>query len=349
MSWLKEQKERFKEAFEEELTASINDDGDVTISGESFTPTEILFGMDREDIFDSGLVEYIEGRKLEHTDIVISEFPAPIAYFYNQVNSAYDNENHRLHLLRSTWESVIYILYALVLGEVNAVSHNISHVRIFNGQKIKLNKSGLLGDKIGYKLEVIKKIIEDDLANGLKLSVSRYVGVSVLEAMEELNQERNSFSHIAALSPQESQARFDDLEPRLSEILFELDFLRDVSILRFVCTESPITRIKFNRLDGHSLQKRNHHENLTQEQLANYSDILCNSVILMKLNDTFINVSPFVHFEEVTGQLTLCYYKKEDNSENFLFEKVGGSNRDDVSIPKNSMQKSIHNSLGRLL
>jgi len=337
--------ERYKEDFE----LSIDESGEFTI-GSNFSrfPSEILSEMD-EIAYNEQLAEYIERRKNEFIQNIYSNFPAPIAYYFYQTEHGYENEHQRLHLLRDTWESIIYILYALVFGEVNFKNFSLTDVRVFNNQRIQNNHNGIMSDRIGWKLESIHKIIQYDLSNNNTLKASEVINIDVIEQLKVLNQDRNSFSHTSALSPQEAKDRFNELYPKVKEILFEFDFLENVSLLRFSNNLESASHIRFFRFDGHSLQKHNYDVQYTPEDFTTIMHILNQENLLIMFDELLFNVKPFISFHTEGAHLKLCFYKKTERQSNeYLFEIIGGAERE-IKEDIGNINNCINDTLGNLL
>lgn len=329
------------------FNSMLNEKGAYSI-GLNFTrnPSEILLAMDPA-AYNAQLIEYVDQIKSEYEDTVYHYLPAPIAFFLYQTNHGYDNANERLHLLRSTWESVIYVLYALILGEVNNINFSLTPIRIFNNQRISLN--GLLNDRLQYKIELMRKVIDYDKQNNNDLFLSSVLSNNVFDLLEELNNKRNSFSHIASLPEIEAKERLDELYPKTMDLLFELNFLENVSLLRYVSNPGSITNVRFNKYDGHSLQRQNIEQAYTAAQITPLLPLLSDSYILFELNGIIINTSPFIHFSLEGAQLKICYFKSKDRtSGEFLFEKIGATNRD-VKIPEFNLNNCIHTTLQKLI
>jgi len=335
--------------YRDEFDESLDEDGEYSI-GKNFSrlPSQILFEMD-EIAYNEQLTEYVDLKKAEYKETVYQDFPAPIAYFLYQSEHSYDNEIHRLHLLRSVWESVIYILYALMLGEVNSKNFSLANFRVFTNQRIKADNGGLLGDKLGYKTEIMRRIIEYDQQNNSQLYLSSVIDINIFDLLEDLNQERNSFSHIAALPAQEAQDRFNDLNPRVLDLLFELDFLEEVSLLRFVSNLGAATNVRFHRYNGRSLQRQIYNKIFTPAEITPVLPILNDQFILFELNGTIFNSSPFIHFTTEVPDIKLCYFKSINRTTGaFIFEQIGGANRE-FPIQGTSLNGCIHTNLGNLI
>ena len=337
------------EKYREEFESSLDENGEINI-GQNFSalPSQILYEMDQL-AYEEQLAEFSDQKKAEFNQLVYQNFPAPIAYFYRQTEHGYDDDNHRLQLVRSTWESAIYVLYALVLGELNYRRFSLADIRIFDNTKIKNTRSGLLSDRLGYKIEAMQKIIEFDRVNNNDLLVSTYLSNDIFEVLKELNHERNSFSHIAALSRPEARERFLELYPKVSDLLYELAFLERVYLLRFFNAEGGMNKLRFNKYSDHSLQKQNYNRTLSNEELSSFTPILSDSFILIELDGEIFNVSPFIHFQIEGQDIKLAYYKKidTDNPDEYVFELIGATDRE-IRIPKDSLSNCIDQTLDAL-
>jgi hypothetical protein len=320
------------------------------IIGDFCRPASIvLFEMDEIEYFNL-YNQYLSEQKELLLEKITEVFPAPIAFFYDRAVHGYDNNNQRLHFLRSTWEAIIFFLYALVVGEVVDSSTNISQIRIFTNQSIKCNKSGLLSDKLGYKLEVIEKILDFNLQGRYGLISGDLIPSSVVNALSELTKNRNDFSHLAALSEEQAKDFFEKLYPKIQDILFELRKLEYLSLLRYKSNLNSLTSIRFSRFKGASLRDRNHDKEVDQafiiKNLANLriEYLFCE----FEEHDQIICLSPFACIIQNDGRYHIAWYKKLDSSTNqYSFEIVSDSPVE-IDLASNIFDKPIQ-ALGALL
>lgn len=205
-----------------------------------------------------------------------------------------------------------------------------------------------MSERLGWKVEAMQKIIEYDQQNKNELNISSYIEMDIFEVIKELNQERNSLSHIAALSEQEARSRFEDLSPIVSNLLFNLSFLEEVYILRYVRNIGDIHKIRFNIFQGHSLQEKNYDKVFSDPELTLFTPILNDQIILLEFDNMILNISPFIHFHLEGSHLKLCYFKKIDDSGNYSYEIIGGASREIAKDPS-TIPNCINLSLGELL
>lgn len=296
---------------------------EVKIASFSSPASAVLFDLDIQAYIDA-YNSYLSEQKSNFPAKVIDFFPAPIAFYLERTVHGYDNNIQRLHLLRSTWEALIYILYAITIGEVIDRGLNLSSLRIFSNQKIKLS-NGLLSDKLGYKLEVIEKILDYNIANSSNLIIGDIIQSSAIETIRELNGERNSFSHIAALGESQAEERYHELEPKVMDLLFDIRKLEFISLIQYKDTQGSINNIRFMRFDGHSLKKKNHaltvDNNFITRNLSNLNE--CRLFFEFTINNQIICLSPFAYGFPHNGYPHIVFYKKESrHPDHFIFEVV---------------------------
>jgi hypothetical protein len=337
------------DAFVDETEIIKNKVGEIQI-GENFSryPSIILFDLDETAYYEQ-LKEYVEQKKADYAEIVYQSFPGPIAYFLYQTEHGYDNEQHRLHLLRSTWESIVYVLYACILGEINFRQFSLSNIRVFETQRIRDNHRGIMTDKLGWKIEFMQRVVEYDQQESNELQNSSYIAPDIFETLRSLNSERNSFSHISALSEVEAKARHKELYPIVIDLLFRLNFLENVSLLRYVRNLGSVTSLRFNRYTGHALQKQNYDKKISSEELTEYSSFLSDEILLLEFDEILFCVSPFIHFRLDGPELRLAYYKQINRDEpKYDFEVIGAENRE-FTLPRPYIDNFIDTHLGELL
>ena len=301
---------------------------DDVVIGDFCRPSSfVLFEMDATG-YRNLYNQYLDEQKLSILDQVTDIFPAPIAFHYERALHGYDNYNQRLHYLRSTWESIIFFLYALVLGEVIDSSLIINPVRIFSNQRISCDERGLLCDRLGYKLEVVEKLLYFNDNGGHGLIVGELIPISVIDLLRELNTNRNSFSHISALSEEQAQEFFEENLPKVKDLLFELRKLSSLSLLRFKSTTTSITQIRFSRFKGYSLRDRNYEKEVDQDFIQKNAANLRVEYLFCEFEDydQIICLSPFASTLNYAGQIYIAWYKKLDHSTSkYVFEIVSDS------------------------
>jgi len=290
----------------------------VEIGGFSEAPSVVLFEMDRGayvDQLDAWKDQQIE----EFPEVVVSEFPAPIAHYLHQAQHGYDDANHRLQLLRTTWESVIFTLYGLAVGEVLYRSINLSGIQL-GGPALSLNR--MMSDSLATKLGFVEAVVNNDADTG-QLVMSEIVSADAIEGLRQLNQERNSIQHIAALNASESAERFEQLLPDVKAILYELRELRNVSFIQYRRSEPTPRDLKCRKFDGHTLGRMNYDLCLNDAQFAAIGANLTANRLYAELGEDIFCVSPFAHVIDEHHQTYLCFYKKKNNATSFRFERVG--------------------------
>lgn len=334
------------EKYKEEFNQYLDENGDIVIGTFSMAPSVILEAMDDES-YKEQLIEFAEEKIKSQKENVITYFPAPIAHFYERTINSAENEHHQFQLLRSTWESIIYILFAVLLGEIHKRNFGLSTIRLFNNQSIRNNHNGTLSDRLGWKMEFISKVIEYDNDNNETLKMSNHITEDHINILKELNDNRNSYSHIAALSPNQVKERFDLILPKLENLLFDLSFLETVSIIRFRQSTTSPNKIKFNRFDGFSLREVNYEKDFSMEEFSQLMNILDANNVLMEFDNEFFCVSPFLHFynENNSQRVKICYFKKVNRDTNLWTFELIADNQEEVEIDPATFTYNINDHL----
>ncbi len=290
----------------------------IEIGGFSEAPSVVLFEMDRDAYIDQ-LDAWKDQQIEEFPEVVVSEFPAPIAHYLHQTQYGYDDANHRLQLLRSTWESVIFTLYSLAVGEVLYRDIGLSRIQL-GGQALSLNR--MMSESLAIKLGFVEAVVNNDADTG-QLVMSEIVSADAIEGLRQLNQERNSIQHLAALNASESQERFEQLLPDVKAVLYELRELRNVSFIQYRKSEPTPRDLKCRKFDGHTLGRMNYDLCLGEAQFASIGANLTANRLYAELREDIFCVSPFAHVVDENHQTYLCFYKKKNNANSFRFERVG--------------------------
>ena len=317
---------------------------EVRIENFAAPASSILFQMDNTAYIDA-YNAYLAEQREEFPETVIQEFPAPIAFYFEKTLYGYENNNQRLQLLRSTWESLIYILYAIVIGEIIDKNLNLlSALRIFNNARIRLDGgNSLWSDRLGYKLEIIEKVLEYNTLNTSNLIAGEIIPISVIEKLRELNIDRNSFSHIAALEESQAEEIYNLLMPKVIDLLIELKKLKFISLIQYKNNLTSINNIRFLRFDGHSLKRRNHDltvdNNFIHKNIENLSEyrLFCE----FTENSQIICLSPFAHGSIHNDYPRILFYKKQSDDPNFFVFEVITDRSCEIQIERTIFDKSI--------
>ena len=297
----------------------------VRIAGITFSSSDVLYRLDY-DAYISALNDYKEVRESELKENIAYEYPTPIAYYFQQAEDGYDNNNHRLQLLRSTWEAIIFTLYAIVIGEVRSKSINL--------RSIGNSFSDYFSDRLGTKLLLIERILEYSTSNGITLNSQQIMSIDTIQKIRSLNQERNEFLHTAALSEDQAAVRFTELMPDVLDVLQNLKELEYVDIMRFTQTVNALNELKCEVFNGHSMTRKYKTVTVDITQLTTLSNELNTASVIVSYNSQIYNVSPFLHYRfEANGNATnLCYYKKEKPGSTYEFEVM--SRAESFEIPR---------------
>ena len=287
----------------------------VCIEAYEYPSSEVLYNTKYED--------YVEAFHRYTADPVVElsriedKFPSPIAYYFFQANNNYQNDHHRLDLLKSCWESIVYFLFGLVVAEARHKKLPI--------KEIGIAWKTLWSDRIFDKLTIIENIIDYTTKNGIAFECAKHIPVATMTNIKTLNQERNGFTHAAAKTAAQQQELYETLSPLLQDVLKQLIGLENVIVLRYHSSESPLIP-RCEIYNGSSIEGRKEGVILKKESYIEILDHWNASAVFAKINDEIFSLSPFIHFtqEPYETNAVLCFYKKK-RREKYLFEVLSKS------------------------
>ena len=287
----------------------------VKIAEYEYRSSDVLYKINYDDYIEA-LNRYNTDPKIELSRIE-EKFPSPIAYYFYQAINNYQNDHHRLDLLKSCWESIIFFLYGLVIAEARH-------------RKISLKSIGIIwktlwSDRLFDKLTIVENVIDYTTKNGIPFDCAALIPISTLTLIKKLNQERNGFEHSAARTSAQQKKLYNDLYPLLESVLKQLIKLENVTVLRYYSTETPLIP-RCEIYNGSSLEGRKETVILKKDNYVEILDYFNASSLFAKVNSEVFCLSPFIHFYQEIHETNaiICFYKKEKSGK-YLFEVVGKS------------------------
>lgn len=288
----------------------------VRIEEYEYPSSEVLYNTNYEDYVEA-LNRYTTDPRIEFSRIQ-DKFPLPIAYYFYQANNNYQNDHHRLDLLKSCWESIVFFLFGLVVAEARH-------------KKLPIKDIGIAwktfwSDRLFDKLTIIENIIDYTTKSGIVFECAKLIPISALADIKTLNQERNGFAHAAARTTVQQQELYKILSPLLSDVLRSLIELENITILRYHSAETPLIP-RCEIFNGSSIEGRKEGVILKKESYIEILDHWNASSIFAKINDQVFCLSPFIHFvqEPHETNAVLCFFKKKKPAGKYLFEVVSKS------------------------
>jgi hypothetical protein len=290
-------------------------ENNVEIVGVPFRPSEVLFNMSKET-YRIALTDYQDQQLEEFKQKVFSNYPTPIAYYFRQTHHGYLDHNNRLHLLRSTWEAMIFVLYAIVIGEARRKN--------FPLRTAGVRENDLYNFSVDRKLSIIEKVLTYDRDNGFGLKCGVYFDVAEIVKIKQLNYRRNGFQHSGALSEEQAAALFSELIPEVLDALKSMLPIENIEVFHFLNSDGNPLSLRCETFIGQSPNRTLKTYSITAAQMAFAGAELSNQCVLTKIDDDIFSVSPFLHFKsDDDGHLTnLCYLHQynTDNPAEFKFE-----------------------------
>lgn len=311
----------------------LDEQGEIPIAGVSFLPSRILFEMDVV-AYEEAWSEYQEQAYEDLKDTIYNQYPSCIAYNFRlseKGEGASDPVRKLLHL-KDTWESIVFVLHALVWGEIRHKSIDLKAVQVFvsfgpTGDPVygNFNTPRLISDALKTKTQNIKAVIKHAQDDGLGLKCEA-ISITVLDKLLELQDIRNDISHHTAPTREEAEAELMTVVPLFKEMLVLTEFLASCKILRF---DSYAAKCKCEEFNGHALNKEFDEFIFVAPHLG-YVLALGQENIFVKWDDELFSLSPFLHFEKdgVGRETYLSLYKSKKHGR-YWFEPV--TKRDEVS------------------
>ena len=243
---------------------------------------------------------------------------------FHRFEYGFDNSNQRLEILRDVWESLIRLLFAIVVGEF--ICSNISMV------EANISRNHIFSDKLHDKLMVIKKLVELASIKEFPFSFLSIIDIDVVNKLEELNKVRNLFSHISALSEDQARQMIIDHLDHVLAILKQLENLSNITIIRCIgqydSNQSHSFNIRCERFKGFAINRDIRTLTVQPEQLSKYIPYFNSNNVLVKIEESIFSVSPFLSFIRDGHHTKLCFYIKKGGTEpnrKFTYEIIAES------------------------
>ncbi|MGQ3684929.1 MAG: hypothetical protein ACUBOA_07995 [Candidatus Loosdrechtia sp.] len=293
---------------------SLDEEGDVNIANISFSRSRILFEMDFET-YKQALYEFLEQDYEDLKQIIFDYYPACIAYNFRlseRGEGSTDPVRKLLHL-KDSWESVIFVLYALVMGEVRRKGVDLKTTQIFvsydaGGNPIfsSFNSDKVLSDALKQKLQNIKAIVQHvkNRAIGFKCAE---IELNLFDDLLQLQEIRNDLSHHTVPTREQAETELKTVLLLFREMLTKTRFLENCKMLRFDNYSSDCRCETFN---GHSLNREYDNFSFTEPHKSYVIGLGQEQIFVLWDNECF-SLSPFLHFDkDATGHESyICAYK----------------------------------------
>lgn len=293
---------------------SLDEEGAVVIASIPFQRSRILFELANTTYKDA----YTEFQEQEYDDLkqtVFDYYPASIAYNFRlseRGEGANDPVRKLLHL-KDTWESIVFILYALIMGEIRhkgvdlkTAQHFVSFDPSGNPRYSYFNTDKILSDALKQKIQNIKGFILHGKANSLGFKFEE-IDETLCDDLFSLQDIRNDISHHTAPTREQAESELQQVAPIFREMLTKTRFLEDCKIMRF---ESFSSICRCETFNGHSLNREYENPDLTEPQKTYIIGLGQDQLFVLWDTECF-SISPFLHFsKDGTGHESyLCFFK----------------------------------------
>ncbi|MCM2358033.1 MAG: hypothetical protein NDI77_07785 [Geobacteraceae bacterium] len=316
----------YEDAKYQRFNDSLDEEGVVEIATIPFQRSRILFEMAVETYKDA-FAEHAEQEFEELKQSAFDYYPSCIAYNFrlSEKGEGSSDPVRKLLHLKDTSESIVFVLYALVMGEVRNKLVNLKAAQIFvahdtggNPVYTNFNTDKLLSDALKQKIQNMKAIIGFAQTNALGFK-SEEIGLGLLDDLLVLQSIRNDISHHAAPTREQAEEELSQVIPLFREMLTKTKFLENCKILRF---ESYTASCRCETFNGHSLNREYDNHTLSAPQCAYVLGLGQDQLFALWDSECF-SLSPFLHFDkDATGHESyLCFFKGKKEGK-FWYEPV---------------------------
>ena len=295
----------------------------VEILGTPFRPSEVLFNMQKET-YRIALTDFYNRQIEDLKQFAFKELPDSIAYNYwlSERGPNSGNPIAKFLHLKDSWEAVIFVLNALVWGEVREKGINLKSADVYHsGQaNLRFNSRVLLTDELKQILENIKAVVNFSNTKGLNLKCGNFITIELIETLYELQNNRNHFSHTSTPTKEQAEAELNIVIPLFRKVLKNIRFFENISVLRF---ESFDSKCHFQIFKAYSLHRESDHDVEIQAEKLTYVMTNPCEVIFAKWDEDLFSLSPFMHYQhDSTGHETYLSVYKGKRESKFWYEPV---------------------------
>lgn len=294
----------------------LNDNFPVEIEEYEFHSSEVLYNQ-HYDGYVKALERYNQDPQIVLWRI-IENFPTPIAYYIDQAENNYQNEHHRLDLLKSCWEAIIFFIYGLVVAEARHRNIPLKTIGLTSWSTFK-------SDRVHDKLNIVENILDYTTKNGIPFECASIIPIATLADVRKLNQERNGFEHAAAKTAMQQRELYKELFPLVRNVLNQLMGLEKVRLFRYHEAAQPLFP-RCEIFNGSSLGGKKDIVTLHRDNYMEILDDFDNTTVFAQINTTAFCLAPFIHFFQEVHETNalICFFKKH-NGGKYKFEVVSKS------------------------
>ncbi|MCZ7672902.1 MAG: hypothetical protein M5U34_40175 [Chloroflexi bacterium] len=317
--------QELKRRFDDYLDSSayIDDDGFVNIDGNLFLPSDVL--LTDEGAYQSALLDFQEREQEEFREVIIDNYPTPIAYHFYVACSEEYTLKERFQSLKDTWEALIFLLFGIIAGEYRRQSLPIRVTRNALDTKEKRLKH-FCDWKLDTKLTIIEKMIELAENQGYQLAATELFPSNLIQRIRKLNDIRNEYSHTTRKSSLQEESLLSQSLVEVTDILRLADGLQNIRLLRYLQGTRKASEHLFEKFVGRTLDTDRERLILSGEQIAQGQNFLTSDYILIMNGDLQYTIAPWLHFVPADeGHSTrLCFYKNQRETVHY-YEVLGQS------------------------
>lgn len=272
----------------------------INVAGFQPRPSQVLFTMS-PDTYEATLADFALQREDDLKSTVFADYPSPIAHYFYRFENGCDSDLQRLFTLRDTWEAVVDVVHAVVVGEARFLGMQLSASMSFGD---------LLTESVAQRLLNVERIMGMAAEQAIVPGLSGIVSSDTLTTMRELNQVRNAFSHGAMPSEKQAGALVGECYEDVIDVLDSLRGLADVRVLLYKGQAG--SKLRCEDFRGHALTRTIRSYDVTADQVVSSQRFLQPGQVLAFTNGRLFGLRPMLHYhEDQSGHTTrLCAFRK---------------------------------------
>jgi hypothetical protein len=305
---------------------SLDEEGVVNIAGIEFKRSQILFDLAKVT-YEEGYGEFLEEQFKELQQTIFDLYPANIAYHYrlSEKGQGAKDPVKKLFHLKDSWEAMVYVLYAIVMGEVRFRNMDLTAVAVIVGSKPdgtpiieNFNTDRILTEAIKIKIQNIKAIIEHCKKHSLGF-ICETIDVTLCDDLLALQDIRNDISHHAMPTKLQAEAELKMVIPLFEGMLEKTRFLGSCKILRF---ENHSTETQCESFNGYSLNQE-FEDHIFVDPHKTYVLGLGKEHLFAEWKNECFSLSPFLHFDiDASGHESYISFYKRKKDGKYWFEPI---------------------------
>lgn len=255
-----------------------------------YSYSEVLYYTDNKSYWEQ-LEEY-EVDKIDNLKKdILENYPTPIAILFDKYLKS--SWNDKLMYLKDVNETIILILYSIVIAELIRLNIDLSD---FHGIKWRIKQ--VFDWKMETKLSIMTWANNFFISNSWISPIESLYWTDTLSICEKLNKFRNDGFHNFTLEQDKAENLVRQKEPLLFELLFSINNIKDWKIFQ-VLTDCCSSVLQYSWLD-------------TKTEIIEDLSGVSKESLYFNFEGINLKISPFLTYN-FSNNMELCFFKQRNN------------------------------------